>query len=456
MHALILLAALHAAPHADSLLSPAQRAALERHADCADRASLALLHAGPAGAAEILEAAVAVERQVHGLVRSGRLVLLLGVAHQRARAGELAKAAPAHAERLAALERYYGPHDWRTINSRWDVYTARLMEKHPEKRQRWYEARTQRHQVGQLIEAGNARAAIPVAEAQLKVMRETVGAGHPDTLEAMNRLAVARIEAGEDASALLTDSLRKRKETLGPVHPEYAEALHNFGWIYLKKGDADKALSLFRESLALTRAALGHDCSLVIYRLDSLAHAHLKKGDDAEATRLLTEAVALLERYPDLSPISQIRTRNNLASIHDRKGDHRAALPIMRRVAEIARKQVGTAHPDYLLAIHNLGAVLHHLGEHREALTLGEESLSLRRKLLGPNHPQCALTLIGIAKCHLGLKDLTAARARIEESLNIGDSPEALTVLADVHERQGDRAKADELRKKAATLRKAP
>lgn len=121
-----------------------------------------------------------------------------------------------------------------------------------------------------LDQAGRRKDARPVYETIIRM--------DPNNAVALNNLAYLMVETGLDADVAL--SYAQRAKQLLPDMPEVSDTL---GWIYLKKGQGDFAVTTFQELVA---KAPGH--STFHYHL---AMAYKQKGDKGKAIAELHEAL---------------------------------------------------------------------------------------------------------------------------------------------------------------------
>ncbi len=97
----------------------------------------------------------------------------------------------------------------------------------------------------------------PVAQLEraVELRRAKLGPDHPDTLEAMEKLAGALWEAGkrEQGLALLRETLTRRKARLGPDDPATLKSMTDLGAVYRAARQLDHALPLASQLRFLAR-----------------------------------------------------------------------------------------------------------------------------------------------------------------------------------------------------------
>lgn len=96
-----------------------------------------------------------------------------------------------------------------------------------------------------------------------------------------------------DRAELYTQRAIKAYKELGDTHLE-STAINNLAMIVQKRGNLDRALTLFRESLTLDT-----DGALKSSKLNNIATIHIERKEFDEAAKLLREAVEISRRRGD-------------------------------------------------------------------------------------------------------------------------------------------------------------
>jgi predicted O-linked N-acetylglucosamine transferase (SPINDLY family) len=88
---------------------------------------------------------------------------------------------------------------------------------------------------------------------------QVFGESHPDTLAAMNNLAISLAGVGRHREALnlQTTVLEKRRRLQGPKHPHTIRAMHNLAGSMFAVGRRDEALALWKEAVPLAKEVFG-------------------------------------------------------------------------------------------------------------------------------------------------------------------------------------------------------
>jgi hypothetical protein len=316
------------------------------------------------------------------------------------------------------------------------------------------------YQQGQVAEASrlweNARA----------VYNRDLGEDHPNTLTAMNNLAVTYSDLGQDDKALVLKerTLKLRRARLGEDHPDTLASMNNLANTYDALGQHDKALALNEQTLKLMRAKLGEDHPDTLTSMNSLAltYYYLGQNDTALALGLQTlklRRATLGEDHPDT-----LTSMNSLAATYINLGQHDKALALNEQTLKLRRAKLGEDHPDTLTSMSNLAVTYSERGQHEKALALKDQTLKLRRAKLGEDHPETLGAMSNLAITHGDLGQHDKALALNEQTLKLmrakhgEDHPETLGSmgnLAITYGALGQHDKALELNEQTLQIRRA-
>jgi tetratricopeptide (TPR) repeat protein len=99
------------------------------------------------------------------------------------------------------------------------------------------------------VENGRLWSATELFEKVLKARQRTLGNEHPDTLLAMNNLAISYSKVGrrQEAMELREKVLKASQRTLGNEHPDTLSAMNNFANLPIRKlKKLDKLIGWFK------------------------------------------------------------------------------------------------------------------------------------------------------------------------------------------------------------------
>ena len=194
---------------------------------------------------------------------------------------------------------------------------------------------------------------------------QTIGADHPETLAARNRLAGAYLRPatstepspcsnrpsptanGSSApttptrSPLATTSptptsrpatwtapspcyeqtLTDRERVLGPDHPDTLTSRNNLAGAYQSAGDLDQAIALYEQTLTDRERMLGPDHPDTLTSRNNLAFAYQSAGRPDQADPPVEQTLTDRERILGPDHPDTLTSRNNLAGAYEAAGD---------------------------------------------------------------------------------------------------------------------------------------
>ena len=263
--------------------------------------------------------------------------------------------------------------------------------------------------------------AIPVAKMVLAIYEKALGPEHPDTVAALNNLAMLYKTMGDydKAEPLYRRSLAISEKTLGPKHPDTALALNNLATIYDDKGSYDKAEPLYRRSLTICEKALGPEHPDTAAALNNLAGIYRAMGNYEQAEPLYRRSLAIKEKVLGPDHPDTALALNNLAILYKTIGVYNKAEPLYRRSLAICEKALGPEHPNTAASLNNLALLYYDMGFYEKAEPLYRRSLVIKEKVLGPDHPDTASSLSSLAEFYRTMGDYDKAEPLYRRSLAI-------------------------------------
>ncbi len=218
----------------------------------------------------------------------------------------------------------------------------------------------------------------PVADALLEKRR--LDETDIDLIEVYAEGFAARAEFAR-ARELLKRVYAERDRLFGPTHPQTLLALNNLAVVTLRTGDLQQALPLFERGYRLAQSRLGPDHPSVLTQLNNLGLAYQVAGEFDKAIEALSRCLRLTEQRlgPDHPHTAQ--SMNNLAVLYERLGRLDEAEPLYERALGLREKLLGPDHPQTINTRFSLGVVRLKLGKTDEGLRLLRATLeSLKRR----------------------------------------------------------------------------
>lgn len=266
----------------------------------------------------------------------------------------------------------------------------------------------------------------------------------------------------EPARPLLEEAYRIRHRLDGsrPSRAQ-ADALYDLADIENQVGDAARAESLYRVSLAMLGQA-GADSGEIYLGLSNIAESQLTQGRLAEAAALYDTVARALDRLrPDNVEIRAI-TRANRGTALAQLGRPAEAEPALREAVRLFEQARGTADPRVASALQPLAGTLTLLGRYVEAESAAFRAWQIDSAALGPSNAASLSVLrmltgarVEDGRCDLAMPDIRymlslRGRELLEADPTLGV---ALLQLGECRRRAGDLAAAEAALRDALAVR---
>ncbi|KAG2489758.1 hypothetical protein HYH03_011710 [Edaphochlamys debaryana] len=252
-----------------------------------------------------------------------------------------------------------------------------------------------------LTNRGRSTEAEPLYWQALELRRRVLGEEHPDTVTALNNLAICINEQGRhtEAEPLYRQALDMRRRVLGKEHPDTAASVQNLAICIDNQGRYAEAERLYRQALELKRRVLGEEHPDTAMSLVSIAICIDDQGRHTEAEPLHWQALELQRRVLGEEHPETAASLSGLAICINDQGRHTEAEPLLRQALELQRRVLGEEHPATADSLRGLAICINDQGRHTEAEPLLRQALELQRRVLGEEHPETAASLRGLAIC---------------------------------------------------------
>jgi tetratricopeptide (TPR) repeat protein len=235
---------------------------------------------------------------------------------------------------------------------------------------------------------------------------QLLGAGHPHTILAGQRLAEAYLADGrtDDAVAWLQRLLDTRAVQLGPDHDEVIGARLRLGHALVAAGQRDRAVSVLGSVLSDCERVHGPAHASTLGARDELAAAYLAAGRHSDAIASYRRALADRERIQGSRHPQTMTTHQGLAAACLSSGQTKEAVSAYKRVVADRERALGPDHLDTIRAQSGLGAAYQQLGKTVAAERVYEQARAGFERALGPRHPDALRSRAELARvyCQLG------------------------------------------------------
>jgi hypothetical protein len=303
------------------------------------------------------------------------------------------------------------PHLERSLELRRRV----LKEEHPDTLMAMNSLALLYHSQGQFAKAE------PLYVKALEVRRRVLGEDHPHTLNSMNNLAGLYQGQGQFAKAepLTVKALEVRRRVLGEDHPDTLQAMNNLALLYREQGQFAKAEPFDVKALEVRRRVLGEEHPGTLQSMNNLAALYQDQGQFAKAEPLVVKALEVRRRVLGEDHSHTLNSMNNLAALYRAQGQFAKAEPLVVKALEVSRRVRGEDHPDTLKYINNLAVLYGDHGQFAKAEPLYREALEKTRKRHGTASPPATGMLAGLGLNLLQQQKYAEAEPLLRECLTI-------------------------------------
>jgi serine/threonine protein kinase len=240
-----------------------------------------------------------------------------------------------------------------------------------------------------LLALGEAELATAVLQKCRDTRTAVLEPDDPDTINAINNLAVGHQYAGrfDRALPLFEDALRRCERRYGADHTQTVRQQAAVAQCYHQAGQIDRAVPLYEEVYPKLKAALGPDDADTLTGLGNLAAGYFSQGKYDRAVPRFEEAYRRSEAALGANHPDTLRNLSNLAAGYEAVGRTPEALPLYEKALERKKARLGADHPDTLLAVTGLANGYRSTGRIDRAVQLYEEALAGTLARQGPGHP---------------------------------------------------------------------
>lgn len=175
-----------------------------------------------------------------------------------------------------------------------------------------------------------------------------------------------------------------------------ANALYMIGFIYIERGDYEKALDVCNQGLRLAQAA--GDRKGEANLLDTIGSVYLNLGERKKSLELFNRALPLRQAEGDR--VGAANTLNNMGMAHAWMGEKQRALDFFNQVLVIFR-DLGDRRKEASV-LGNMCVTYSYLGEYKKAMDHCSQTLSVKRDLIDRSGEARALNNIGTIYSNLG------------------------------------------------------
>ena len=193
-------------------------------------------------------------------------------------------------------------------------------------------------------------------------------------LPVLQNIGQLQYRLGKIADAIKTyeASLHHAEKAHGPNHIIVGAALNSLGVLHyhLSADHSDKAMELFRRSLAIRTAAHGRNHPEVATTLNNMGRIHVQRDEFEEALTYYEEALEIRRARLGLDSLDYAATAFNAGQSFHQRNKLDRALELYREFLRVARSQFSDNHRDVAVVLSGIAQIHQERGEHDEALKL--------------------------------------------------------------------------------------
>jgi len=247
-----------------------------------------------------------------------------------------------------------------------------------------------------------------------------LGAGHPQTIVAEQRLAEACLAAGraEDAVSWFRRIIDTQTVQLGADNPDLIRTRLRFCHALVAARQPDRAVSLLEQVVSDAERALGPEHIEALGARDELAAAYQAAGRHSDAISIYRRTLATRERVQGPLHPETMTTRRSMADSYLARGLSKEAVAAYRRVVADRERALGPDHLDTTRARYSLGAAYLRTGKAVAAERAYEQAQAGFERVLGPRHPDTLRNRAELALVYRQLGRYGDARALLRDTVD--------------------------------------
>lgn len=284
-----------------------------------------------------------------------------------------------------------------------------------------HEADSLHHQALKLLEQGDYRQALPLAEKALHIRESVLGANHLMVAESLNTLGLTHHHLAEIDKALHVHerAFHIREAQAGAGSAEVAESLTNLSRAWISKGAFPQAQEMLERALSIREQVLDRNHVKVAEALMYLAMVQGLQMNLDEALASQARAVQIFDQDPQAPPLEHSMALTSYGVILSRNGELAKGKPLIERALLLQEGSLGATHPIVARTLDSLAELETKMGHPEEALPLAKRALQIREDRLGPEHPETSASLNTLGNLYWKQGDLSQAAQSFQRALAI-------------------------------------
>ena len=239
------------------------------------------------------------------------------------------------------------------------------------------------------------------------------GLGDIEVAAVLNCIGVLHFHRHSDdaqkALEMLHQSLAIYRSRLGSLSKQVATVLNNMGRVHYLLSEYERALQVYDEALRIRQQVLGADSidvAATIYNTGQTLH---QLGRLDECMGFYEDFLTVAKRRLGSESRDVANVYRCVAEVHQERGDLKLALQCFLKSLKAGRASLGNNHPDVASTLNKLGNLCYEMQDHNAAMEYYKEGLEIEFKVLIPNHPHIIITMTNIAHLYKSRSDYAGA-----------------------------------------------
>ena len=246
------------------------------------------------------------------------------------------------------------------------------------------------------------------------------GKNHPETIIALNNLAVVYQRNGEleKSSNVLYNICENAINQFGYENVVTIELLNNMAYIDNLLGESDRAIEIYELIYGVSKKVFGEFHSVTLTILNNVASCYFTKSEFEKAREFYEEVYWIRSRIHGSNHPYTLNTLNNIAVVLGKLGDYDSSYKLIKKVYDDSCITLGIEHPDTLLTLRNIANLYIKTGRLNEAESLYKTCLKYQRKVLGEYHYETLLTIRNLALYYIEIGKINNAVSLYETAFS--------------------------------------
>jgi tetratricopeptide (TPR) repeat protein len=259
---------------------------------------------------------------------------------------------------------------------------------------------------------GKALELYKLAEKIFKKAKEKGIADKSYLIKIMNNTAAVYLKLDEHVKAL---SIFKQALAMsaGEKPKKIAMLYHNIGTVDQKLGDYQEAKKMFKNVLEIEGLA----DSEKVDTLNNLGILYWQQKKNDRALEYFAKVLEINKKLFGIGSSQVAETYGNFGLVFIEKGDYQKALQCYCNALKIFNEL--SRQESIAITFHNIGFIYYKTGNYQDALLNLEKALKLKQEIFGSSHVSVALTLHSMGDAYYGLERWERALGYYQGALTI-------------------------------------